>query len=189
MSAFPPSGFSGSDDALGAAWQASAPRGVDPREENGGRGGQFAAGPYRAGAADPTGRYQAPNAQVPYGGGAGQYQAPNAQVPYGGGAGQYQAAHGAQVPYGGGAGGYPASNWSGTRPTNALAVVSLVTGLLCFTFIPVIFGHIALGQIKRTGEGGATMAIIGLVLGYAQIVAGILLFLIFGMGMFWVVNS
>ncbi len=172
MSAFPPSGFSGSDDALGAAWQASAPRGVDPREENGGRGGQFAAGPYRAGAADPTGRYQAPNAQVPYGGGAGQYQAPNAQVPYGGGAG-----------------GYPASNWSGTRPTNALAVVSLVTGLLCFTFIPVIFGHIALGQIKRTGEGGATMAIIGLVLGYAQIVAGILLFLIFGMGMFWVVNS
>ena len=173
MSAFPPSGFSGSDDALGAAWQASAPRGVDPREENGGRGGQFAAGPYRAGAADPTGRYQAPNAQVPYGGGAGQYQA----------------AHGAQVPYGGGAGGYPASNWSGTRPTNALAVVSLVTGLLCFTFIPVIFGHIALGQIKRTGEGGATMAIIGLVLGYAQIVAGILLFLIFGMGMFWVVNS
>ena len=172
MSAFPPSGFSGSDDALGAAWQASAPRGVDPREENGGRGGQFAAGPYRAGAADPTGRYQAPNAQVPYGGGAGQYQAPNAQVPYGGGAV-----------------GYPASNWSGTRPTNALAVVSLVTGLLCFTFIPVIFGHIALGQIKRTGEGGATMAIIGLVLGYAQIVAGILLFLIFGMGMFWVVNS
>lgn len=156
MSAFPPSGFSGSDDALGAAWQASAPRGVDPREENGGRGGQFAAGPYRAGAADPMGPYQAPNAQVPYGGGAG---------------------------------GYPASNWSGTRPTNALAVVSLVTGLLCFTFIPVIFGHIALGQIKRTGEGGATMAIIGLVLGYAQIVAGILLFLIFGMGMFWVVNS
>lgn len=52
------------------------------------------------------------------------------------------------------------------RRTNGLAVASFVLGLLGFGLLPVIFGHVALGQIKRDGEGGAGFAIAGLVLGY-----------------------
>jgi Domain of unknown function (DUF4190) len=50
-------------------------------------------------------------------------------------------------------------------PTNAMAIVSLV---LAFLFWPltIIFGHIALYQIRRTGERGRGLAITGLVIGY-----------------------
>lgn len=51
-------------------------------------------------------------------------------------------------------------------PTNTLAILALVLGIV----IPVggiICGHIALGQIKRTGEGGRGLALAGLIIGYA----------------------
>ena len=60
-------------------------------------------------------------------------------------------------------------------PTNGLAVAALICGLAeVFTFglaaIPaVIFGHLAHGQIKRTGERGEGMAIAALVFGYLGI--------------------
>ena len=59
------------------------------------------------------------------------------------------------------------------RRTNGLAVASLVCGILQpFTFmlstIPAIaMGHVARGQIRRTGEDGRTMATWGVVLGWA----------------------
>ena len=49
--------------------------------------------------------------------------------------------------------------------TNVLAIVSLVAAF----FIPlvgIITGHIALGQIKRTGEAGHGLALWGTILGY-----------------------
>jgi hypothetical protein len=49
--------------------------------------------------------------------------------------------------------------------TNTLAIVALVLGLT----VPIggiIAGHIALGQIKRTGEGGHGLALAGTILGY-----------------------
>jgi peptidyl-prolyl cis-trans isomerase B (cyclophilin B) len=51
------------------------------------------------------------------------------------------------------------------RPTNALAIVSLVCA---FVFAPlgVLFGHISLSQIKKTGEEGRGLAIAGLVISY-----------------------
>jgi hypothetical protein len=52
------------------------------------------------------------------------------------------------------------------RPTNALAVVTLVLGLLGFAVVPVVTGHVALRQIRARGEGGTACAVIGLVLGY-----------------------
>jgi hypothetical protein len=60
---------------------------------------------------------------------------------------------------------------------NTLAVVSLVTGILGIctggitSIIAVVCGHLALGQIKRSGGvmRGHGMAIAGLVLGYAMI--------------------
>jgi hypothetical protein len=66
--------------------------------------------------------------------------------------------------------------------TNGLAVASLVAGFLWVAWfgsiLAVIFGHMALGQINRSGgrETGTGMAIAGLVLGYMG-VGTLLLFL------------
>lgn len=64
----------------------------------------------------------------------------------------------------------PAAKW------NVLSIVTLVLGVLGFAIVPVITGHISLSQIKKTGEQGKVLAIIGLVLGYI----GIAFWLIFG---------
>ena len=45
--------------------------------------------------------------------------------------------------------------------------------------VAVITGHIALSQIKRTGEKGRGLAIAGLVLGYLGILAGIIVAITF----------
>lgn len=52
-----------------------------------------------------------------------------------------------------------------TTRTNTLAILALIFGLLG-GWLGIVFGHIALSQIKRTGEQGRGMAIAGLVLGY-----------------------
>ena len=62
------------------------------------------------------------------------------------------------------------------QSTNALAIAALVCGVVQFvtglTFIPaIILGHMARGQIRKTGEQGDGMALAGLILGY---VGGIL---------------
>jgi peptidyl-prolyl cis-trans isomerase B (cyclophilin B) len=57
--------------------------------------------------------------------------------------------------------------------TNGLAIASLVLGICGFALLPVIFGHIALKQIRVRGEGGSGLAIAGLVLGYLGVVAWI----------------
>jgi len=70
----------------------------------------------------------------------------------------------------------PVPGRSVVRRTNVLAVISLVAGLCGFSVVPffgsiaaVIIGHLALGQIRDTGEDGATLAKAGLWLGYAAI--------------------
>lgn len=57
--------------------------------------------------------------------------------------------------------------------TNTLAIISLVMAFF-ISLGAVICGHIALGQIKKTGENGRGLAIAGLVLGYLGLVAGII---------------
>jgi hypothetical protein len=66
--------------------------------------------------------------------------------------------------------------------TNTLAIVSLVLAFFV-SLGAVITGHIALSQIKRTGEGGRGLAIAGLVLGYLGIAVGII-FAIFWIAIF-----
>ncbi len=67
----------------------------------------------------------------------------------------------------------------GWRPTNQLAVASLVCGCAqvffwLLTGIPaIILGHIARRQIRQTGEAGEGMALAGLILGYAGVILGI----------------
>lgn len=69
------------------------------------------------------------------------------------------------VPYG------QMSPYMQTR-TNGLAIASLVLGIIwCYwvtSVLAVVFGHIALSQIKRSNgtQSGRGMAIAGLVLGY-----------------------
>jgi peptidyl-prolyl cis-trans isomerase B (cyclophilin B) len=57
------------------------------------------------------------------------------------------------------------------RRWNVLAIVSLITGLLALGIVAVVAGHIALRQIRRSGESGRGFAVAGLVLGYLGIVA------------------
>ncbi len=76
-----------------------------------------------------------------------------------------------------------------TASTNAVAVVAFVLSLLGFSLIPVILGHIALGQIRRRGEGGAAFAVIGLVLGYLELVAIVILLVVAAVGILVAVTA
>jgi hypothetical protein len=53
-------------------------------------------------------------------------------------------------------------------PTNGMAIAALI---LVFVFNPIgiVLGHVARGQIKRTGEGGRGLATAALVIGYLQV--------------------
>lgn len=59
------------------------------------------------------------------------------------------------------------------QPTSGLAVASLVLGILWLgwagSIMAVIFAHVALGNIRHTGQGGHGLAVAGLVLGYIGI--------------------
>ncbi len=77
------------------------------------------------------------------------------------------------------------------RKTNTLAVISLVSGLLAWVVIPVIgsvtaiiCGHLARSEIRGAPDRyeGDMLAVIGLILGWAQVVVTILgLILIFAL--------
>jgi Domain of unknown function (DUF4190) len=92
--------------------------------------------------------------------------------------------NGPQPPYPPYQGPYPAYPPVAVPPTNGLAIASLVCGVGTFvigiSFIPaIICGHIARGQIRRTGEQGGGLALAGLILGYVGGVLFIVLVLVF----------
>jgi len=58
-----------------------------------------------------------------------------------------------------------------------LAIVSLVSAFF-ISLVAIITGHIALSQIKKTGEKGRGLAIGGLVLGYLGVVATIIVVIV-----------
>jgi peptidyl-prolyl cis-trans isomerase B (cyclophilin B) len=67
--------------------------------------------------------------------------------------------------------GYPGGyGYPPPQATNTLAIVSLVCA---FVFAPlgIVFGHMSLSQIKKTGEEGRGLAIAGLVISYLVVVA------------------
>lgn len=106
-----------------------------------------------------------PPATPPYSYAAPPYWAPTSPPPYG-----------PRPPYPG-----PLPNYWAygppSRPTNGLAIASMVVAILWIYWIGsilgVVFGHVALRQIRRSGEGGRGMAIAGLVIGYVGIVFGV----------------
>jgi len=69
------------------------------------------------------------------------------------------------------------------KGTNGLAIASLVLGIIWIywlgSILAVIFGHVALSQIARSGQNGRGLAIAGLVLGWIGV--GVLTIVILGM--------
>ncbi|TFD51681.1 DUF4190 domain-containing protein [Cryobacterium frigoriphilum] len=63
---------------------------------------------------------------------------------------------------------------AGPDKYNVLSIVSLVTAVLFLQLVAIITGHIALSQIKKTGEKGRGLALAGLIVGYAGIALGII---------------
>jgi Domain of unknown function (DUF4190) len=63
-------------------------------------------------------------------------------------------------------------------PTNVMAILALIFGILGGTLLPIIFGHVALAQIARTGERGHGMAVAGAVLGYLSTVTVIIVLIV-----------
>ncbi len=72
---------------------------------------------------------------------------------------------------------------SGHRTTSAMAIVSLIAGILGWTLLPfvgsiaaIITGHMARSEIKRSNGqvDGDGLAIGGLVLGYAMVIVAVL---------------
>ena len=68
---------------------------------------------------------------------------------------------------------YPANGYAAAPRTNVLAIISLIAAFV-FPLAGVITGHIALSQIRQTGEQGHGLAKAGLILSYVFIGLGIL---------------
>ena len=58
-----------------------------------------------------------------------------------------------------------------------MAIISLVTGLMCIPLVSIILGHLARSEINKSNGSiaGAGMALAGLILGYLQLLLGLLL--------------
>jgi len=68
-----------------------------------------------------------------------------------------------------------------TARTNSMAIASLVAGILTWVICPffgailaIVFGFVARGQIKATGEGGGGMALAGIILGFAHLIVSVI---------------
>lgn len=81
----------------------------------------------------------------------------------------------------------PAAPVAPVTTTNGYAIASFVCGLGQFvagplTTIPaIVFGHMARGQIRRTGEQGSGLALAGLVLGWGAVILGVVLIVTLGL--------
>ncbi len=66
---------------------------------------------------------------------------------------------------------------SGPRPsgTNGFAIASAVLGTFGGVLLSVIFGCVALGQVRRTGQDGRGLAIAGLVLSGLWVLGGVVI--------------
>lgn len=100
-----------------------------------------------------------------------------APPPYGGTPGYGAApAYGSAPTYGG-----PAYGAYAAAKTNTLAIVSLIASIAGLTVVPfigsivgVITGHMSLGQIKRTGEGGRGIGLAGTIIGWVGLALAVL---------------
>ncbi|MEW2394631.1 DUF4190 domain-containing protein [Streptomyces sp. NPDC046862] len=116
---------------------------------------------------DPQGPYPPPQGPgQPYAG-PGQPYVGQGQPYVGPGPGQPYSVGPGQPPYG-----YPYQPWgqgyspyNRPAPVNGFAIAALVLGILCcLPFVGLVFGIVALAQIRKKGERGKGMAVSGIVL-------------------------
>lgn len=101
----------------------------------------------------------------------------------------------ASAPQGYGQQGYPQGGYgyAAPRPTNVLAIISLISAIAGLSLIPflgsiaaVITGHMSLKQIERTGENGRGLALGGTIVGWISLglwVLGIIIAVLFFIGL------
>lgn len=87
----------------------------------------------------------------------------------------------------------PSSRTPGALPaaarTNTLAIVALVSALVLpgpGSLAAIVLGHVALDQIRTSGEQGRGMALAGLILGYASL---LLILVVLAVVLFFTVHS
>ena len=68
---------------------------------------------------------------------------------------------------------YAAPQQPVSRPTNTMAIIALIASIVV-SLVGVILGHIALSQIKKSGESGRGLAIAALIIGYIGIAAWVI---------------
>ncbi|CAG7599624.1 DUF4190 domain-containing protein [Leucobacter soli] len=62
--------------------------------------------------------------------------------------------------------------------TNAFALVSVILAFIQ-PIAAIVFGHLAINQIKRNGDGGRGIALTGLIIGYVYVASFVLFILIY----------
>ena len=73
---------------------------------------------------------------------------------------------------------YSAQPYGAQAKTNVLAIISLVAAFV-FPLAGIVTGHIALSQIRKTGEQGRGLAKAGLILSYVFVALGIIITVIY----------
>jgi hypothetical protein len=72
-----------------------------------------------------------------------------------------------------GGAGYGYTGYASTAGTSGMAVASLVLGILWLYWIgsilALVFGYIALNQIKQRNQGGKGLAVAGIILGWVGV--------------------
>lgn len=64
-----------------------------------------------------------------------------------------------------------------TAKTNTLAIIALVASFF-ISIVGIVLGHVALNQIKTTGEGGRGLAVAALVIGYLSVAVGVIVVIV-----------
>lgn len=82
----------------------------------------------------------------------------------------------------------PTYAYAPARKTNIFAILSLVFAFV-FSVLGIVFGHVALSQIKRTGEDGHGLAVAGLIVSYVFVGLSVIFTVIYVIFIFAVIGS
>lgn len=72
--------------------------------------------------------------------------------------------------------------------TNTYAMLAIILAFIA-PIAGIVFGHMGLSQIKRTGDGGRGLALTGLILGYASFAVVAIFFFMYAFMLFAILGS
>ncbi|MGI9823693.1 DUF4190 domain-containing protein [Agromyces sp. Marseille-Q5079] len=73
----------------------------------------------------------------------------------------------------------PAAPVTPSEKWNVLSIVGFVLSIIGFNVVAIVLGFIGLSQVKKTGERGRGLALAAVIIGFASIVIGIILTIVF----------